>query len=644
MATVVPTWQYVRDVISDNIDKASLAASAAERGLEELRSSITSLPFSQIDTVVDAGLTWRPVSPHGETVSISWGDLPTIAEPVNLEWTATVTTPTDPTEPDYSGETFPTVEVPDVSVPAGIVGPADVQFTDPSGTAPVMGARIFSTAPTGATTTPIGLGAPASLPDVAGEMKALLAAETGGFSSDTGLTSAMGAFADGLGTANTDAGHPWGAAWESSAYQAMRQRADEVRDQLHTILTDPSTQGLPSSYWDRLATEALARIARKKVGALRRAQNGGAASYWGLPTEAVLSLTQRAEQDASEEYRAIEGEIVKKRTELVREAYFKAIDVLVDMERWMVTTAQAVKKQAVDTLNTVFGMRVAMYNANLAQFKYVFDRVQTSIDALTTDNKMALEAWGNRLRAMEAELRADETTANIFSTEMSGYKIGRETHFDGIDAQVRLWSAKTEGVARFEGLKQEKAKTDIAYFGAVVDRVQAIASATASLLSARSTAQNARVEAEKSAVNLDVAKNTAAIERAKLVQDARQSEGQLTVQGDTARNNTEIERFKALLSTWSSQAELDLDLDKAQNQARLDNARIRQQAQQADSALEVSQAQYVTSQTNAVLQAIAASYVGIYQALLQVSDVKLGSSADYNYQESASKNQEKVWD
>lgn len=604
MAT--PTWEYVQQIIADNIDKADLAAGAAERGLDELRSSITGLPFTSIDTGVG-------------NITLDWRNPQIVGENFTPEWTATVTDPSSVTEPDYSSETLPTVTVHDVTVPAGVSGPvADLEFTDPTGNAPVMGARIFSGPPEAKTTTPIGFGPPSALPDVAGDMQALLSPEDGTFAPDTSLSSAMGTFATkaASGASSFSMEHPWGSVWETTAYPLMQQRADEVRRQLFNILNDPATQGLPSSYWEQLVTEAASRIARKKVGALRRAQNGGAASHWGLPTEAMLALTQAVEQDAAEELQAIEGEIVKKRTELVREAYFKAIDVLVDMERWMVSTSQEIRKQAVALFSTIWGMRVQMYNANLAQFKYVFDSVGMNIEALSTDNKTALEEWGSALRAMEATLKADEITAQIFRTETEGWKVGREAHYQGIDAKVRLWAAQVDGAVKFEGLKLDKDKTDLDHYKSVVGKIQSLASATATLLTARSGKLGAQIDADKTKIQLDTAKNTTAIDRAKLIQAAQQANAQFSIQLDTAKNDGELRK-----------------------------AGLNQQAQETDARLEVAQAQFVAEKSRAILEVLAAHYVGIYQSLLQVSDVNLSSGWSGSSSESvtASRNQATVW-
>lgn len=605
MAT--PTWEYVQQVISDNIDKADLASGVAERGLEELQAAITALPFSTVDTSI------------GTAVTLEWNDIPTIGETVIPEWTATVSDASVATEPDYSAEVLPDVSIGSISVPSGVSGPIDdITFSEPTDPRPIMGAKIFAGAPAESTTTPIGFGPPSALPDVAGSLKALLSAETGGFSPDSSLSSALGSFAAKIATAasafNLD--HPWGSDWEGTAYPLMQQRADEVRRQLFNILNDPATQGLPSAYWEQLATEAAARISRKKVGALRRAQNGGAASYWGLPTEAMLALAQSAEQDASEELQSIEGEIAKKRTELVREAYFKAIDVLVDMERWMIATAESTRKLAVDIFNALFGARVQMYNANLAQFEQVFKQVGMNIDALTTDNKMALEAWASRLKAMEATLEADKTTAQIFSTETEAWKVGRQTHYEGIDEQIKLWAAKVDGAVKFEGLKLDKEKTDLEHYKSVVAKVQGLASAAAQLLSARATALNAQLEADKTAVQLDTAKNSTAIERARLNITAQQAV-----------------------------AQLGLQLDTAKNEGSLKKATLNQQAQETNAKLEISQSEFVSEKTIAILQAVAASRVGMYQALLQMSDVGLKSDWSGSSREdtSASRNQAIVW-
>lgn len=513
-----PTWQFVKEVVSENINKADAAYLVARDALQALADQYRSLVQDRVTPTIHAGAL--------------------------IDWPNTITPPAQPVEPDYSGEAPDPVTVYDINKPGGIAVPGSpgyaVDLSGQPGVLPDMG------------TIEVPLLDPLPLIDVP------------------------------IPTLDIQTLHTT----FSFAEPVYTERVSPlVRAGIERVLS--GDMGIPQAYWEAIWTEAANDLAKQQVGALRNARNRGAASYWGLPTEAVLAASRAIQDETTRNLSKARLEQAKQQAVFAREDFWQGVQQGIAYEQQWLAFHEQVANRALAAAEQAVKLAIEIQNAIIQQHNLRLEAAKITGELANTKIQSAMSRNAQLIQIMNAKLQLEEFKIKRFQAEWQGYQIDKTTHIQSAAERIKWWNGLVDADARYEQLQLQKSDTDLKKYAAVLSKVETIARATGTLLQARTGVQAFDLDKQKAAIALDQTKNATTLDIAKMVQEAQK----LTAQ------------------------------------------------------LEISQAEWIGGQGAELMKAIATHATGMYQALLTVSDVNLSSgwSGSSSTSVSASRNAELLW-
>lgn len=523
ISTDTPTWQYVKDVIAANITKADTAVGVAYGQLE-----VISKRYQDIMNSLPA--EWFVDTDIGTNTTITW--------------TSPVTGTKGVSEPSYTDDVPTDAAVPDVNIPSAIVVQAQPKWEFEQDDPPAIGEMIkYGSLPTLGTIDNINV----SVPDF--EIEYL----------DTEFE------------------------YEEDSYE--EQLAGSVKSNIARVLG--GNLGIPQEYWDAMWAKASGDLAAQQVGLARNARNRGAATHWGLPTEAVLTASRAVQDEGTQKLSLVRIEQAQEQARLAHADFWKAIDAAIRFEQQWIDLHNKMSDRALAAAQQLSAVAIQVHNANVVQYNALVEKAKTTLAVQNSQIEATLKEYAAKLQKSEIEIKRNQSTISLLSAETQVYSVSQTVQIQAIAEKVKWWNSQWESHSRYEKLKQEKAQLDISNYAALLSKIQAISQATAQVL-------NARVGAEE-----------------------------LTLKSQTAK----------------------LSQEQMVNAAALDVSKLTQAAEQANAQLQVAQSQWLNGQGSALLQHISQLSYSLAQALVTVSDVNLGSTygASDGYSESASHNSEKVW-
>lgn len=519
----VPTWQYVQEVISDNIGKAETAINLANGYLEIISDRYN-------DILNDEPISWVVDINVGTDTPLTWSD------PVVLNQ--------EPTEPDYSGDVPSATIVPAVTIPSGI-----------SVTAPPVWDLELDEIP--ATPTLLEYSA---LPTL--EPLPLIDIDIPVF--DVALLTTEFSF--------TEAPYTDRVAQENEA-EILRVLGGDL--------------GIPQAYWDDLWAKVSGDLAEQQVGLARNARNRGAATFWGLPTEAVLTASRAVQDEANKKLQLVRIEQAQKQAELAHDDFWKAVDAALKYEQQWIDFHNQVQARALTAAQALATVAIQVHNANVARYNLLLQSAKLEAEVLTLKVETILKKYEAQLRVNQAQIEQNKGVIAVFQAEVQAYSVSQTTQIQAIAEKIKWWNATVVADTGYKSLTLDKAKVDITNYSALLSKIDTLSRGAAALLAAR----------------------TGVAEYA-------------------LKNQLGI-----------------LEQQKNKNASILDVSRLTQAAQEVKAKLDIAQTEWLGGQGNALLENLAQLATGLAQALVTVSDVNLGSSysAGNSYNESASHNAEKVW-
>lgn len=358
-----------------------------------------------------------------------------------------------------------------------------------------------------------------------------------------------------------------------------------VRAGIERVLS--GDMGIPQPYWDAIWAEAANDLARQQQAALRNARNRGAASHWGLPSESVLAASRAVQDDTARQMSQTRLEQAKQRAVFAREDFWQGIQQGIAYEQQWVDFHQATANRSLAAAEQSVKLAIEIHNGRIAQHNLLLEAAKLTGEISNLKTQSTISRNAQKLQILSAQLEGEKFKVERFQAEWQGYQIEKTMHIQSVAERVRWWNGLVDAHARYETLHQQKGDLDLRRYGAMLSKIETISRAVSAVLTARTGAQSFDIEKQRAVFGADQAKNAAA----------------------------------------------------------LDRARIQQEAQRALADMDAAQLQWLGSQGIELLKAIATNSVGMYQALLTVSDVNLSSSWSGSASDSttASRNEDLRW-
>lgn len=345
--------------------------------------------------------------------------------------------------------------------------------------------------------------------------------------------------------------------------------------------------GLPKRYWEAIWAEAANDLARQQVGVLRNARNRGAASYWGLPSEAALSAARAVQDETTRQLSKTRLEQVKQQATFARDDFWQGIQQGIAYEQQWLNFHEQVANRALAAAEQVVKLAIEIQNARIQQHNLLLESAKIMGELNNLKVQSAISRNAQVLQILSAQIQVEKFKIDRFQAEWQGYQIDKSVHIQSAGERLKWWNGIVDADARYEQLQLQQSDTDLKKYAALLSKIETIARATATLLQARTGAQAFDLDKKKAVLAQDQAKNATLLEISKLIQAAKETNAKLNI----------------------------------------------------------SQAEWIGGQGAEILKAIATHSVGMYQALLTVSDVNLSSGWSGSSSDSvtASRNVEKVW-
>lgn len=455
-----------------------------------------------------------------------------IANAGDLTWSDPDTLPTAPVEPDYAADVVDPggPDIGDVTIPTAVGSVDDMpDWEDPAATPPDAMPEVPGSL---AMTAPTDLD---ELPDITAVAPII----------DVGVLDDEFAFSEPV---------------------YVERVSGAVQANIEYVLS--GNLGLPDAYWTSLWESAANDLARQQVGRQRNARNRGAASYWPLPSETVLAEQRRIDDEGVRSVQLDRLEKAKAQAVFAREDFWQAISQGIAYENQWIAAHEQMAARALSAAEQLHGLKVQVHNANVARYNAALEAAKLDGTIEDMQVKRTLSKHQALLSQNGVEIEQDKQRVARYQAQYQGYGLERDAYTSKIAAQVQMFNSQVDGAAKFEALKQEKNKLDLDKYGKQLAEIEAVASATASVLQARTGAQE-----------FDLRK---------------------------------------LMS--------DFSISESKNKLNLEVSRINQAAQEAAARIDVAQAQWAGGQGVAVKQSVAELAFGYAQAALAASDVSLGAS------------------
>lgn len=503
--TSIPTWEYVQQVVARNIGKSETAIGVAEAHINAISDAYVGIQEGDwnVDTEVgtDVTLNWTGLTQGGSAIEPDQlTDLPDSVEVRNstvqvidagVAPTWNVDAPSAPS--NLPGATLPTVatlpavSAINVSVPAVTVAAANHGFTatgspgwalDLGGTPGAVAddaispIDVLGTVPAiDADATAIDVAA-ANRPDVpikpqlwdvdlSGTPEALAAPVLSAVAQLNALP-----LIDVV-TPTMDVALLEGEfVFAETSY--VERVSTEIEANIKTALG--GQLGLPQGYWDALWAEVSNDLARLQVGELRNARNRGAATHWGLPTEAVLAASRAIQDEGARKLQAARLEQAKQHAVMAREDYWQAITQGITYEKMWIDQSDKVNQRALAAAEHAIAMSIQVHNSNITQFNA---RLATAQLAGTIDEmkvKRLLSKHSQELQSNAMEISQDKALIERWLGEWQGFDTEHKLEIAEVSERVKAWNTEIGARVSVAGLELDTTKTNVGRYQAILEK------------------------------------------------------------------------------------------------------------------------------------------------------------------------------
>lgn len=489
MATFVEQSDLVVDVVQDSRNLVEQYLGIARDYLEQY---------------ADQGATWS----SSNLVDV---DIGTTA---GVTWTKTITAPTAPTEPDYSGDVPSDPSLTAVTVPTNV------------GTVDLLGSWDADL-----TGEPTGLGTYS--PSAVATLDTLPLIEAIAPSVDVSLLDETFSFSE-------------------TAYSA--EITPTIKTELLAVLG--GDLGLPATYWTSLLAQSSAAAGRERVAQQRRARNFGAAGYWDMPSITVAEASKRVEDQYLEAVNMSRLQQEQQQAIMAREDFWAAVEQGLKYEDMFYTGHQKAMDRALAAAQAAVNLKIAQHNANVTRLNALIEvaKIDVTIDQAQVDR--VLRKHATELQANAVEIEQDKQKVSRFSAETGWQQVDRTTQIQNLAEQYRRFAAQASAAQGFEGLKQQKDSNSIQAYTAILGQIDAVASATSKVLAARTAAKELELRGSLGAFTEDQAKNDARLRVAALDQAAQEAASRLDIAQAqfSAQYGAELYKNLSVLSSGIGQA------------------------------------------------------------------------------------------
>jgi hypothetical protein len=287
--------------------------------------------------------------------------------------------------------------------------------------------------------------------------------------------------------------------------------------------------GLPASYWEDIWQRASGTIAKVAVGKLRQSRNRGAASWWSLPSEAVLSAARQIQDETAKSLQLDRLEKAVQEAVFAREDFWKGMDAAIKYEELFLTAHQQMAARTLEAAKETVNSLIAVYNANLAGFTFILEAAKTEVEI----DKITYEALTAKYQALAqmyaAQVQQSEGEIKLYASKLDGYKIEKELLIQNAAEQVKYWNGVVDADIKYKTLIQSVDDLKVKAYTADTQGFAAIYNAANSLYDLRIKGAKYPAEYAQIEASLDEAKNKIEIEKGRLITESQKAKAQLDV-------------------------------------------------------------------------------------------------------------------
>jgi PP-loop superfamily ATP-utilizing enzyme len=304
--------------------------------------------------------------------------------------------------------------------------------------------------------------------------------------------------------------------------------------------------GLPSTYWSAIWTRVADDLARLQVAKLRRIRNSGAASWWSLPSEAILSQSREV---ADETTRAIQLDKLEKAVQeavFAREDFWKAVDAAIRYEQIFVDIHNEAARRTLEAAKESVNSLIAVYNANLAGFTFILEKAKAEIEidkityeALTAKYQAQAQVYATNIDKYRGQI-------DLYNSEINGYKIEKELLIQNLGEQVKYWNGVVDQDVKYKELAKQANELEVRAYDSEVQGFVGMYNAANSLLDARIKAAKYPAEYAQIEAQLDQAKNQIEVAKGELIVRSQEAAARIDVAQEQWAQTNYIENLKSV--------------------------------------------------------------------------------------------------
>lgn len=301
--------------------------------------------------------------------------------------------------------------------------------------------------------------------------------------------------------------------------------------------------GLPTAHWDAIWTRAASDIARLQVTKARKNRNSGAASWWSLPSETVLS---QARELADETTRSLQLDRLEKAVQeaiFAREDFWKGIEAALKYEELFINIHIESAKRALQAATETINSLIAVYNANLAGYAYLLEqaKAEVEIDRITYDALIAkYQATAQVYTATVDRYRGE---IDLYKAKIDGYKVEKDLLITNLAEQVKYWNGVVDQDVKYKTLIKDVNELEVKAYDSEVQGYVGIYNAANSYLEAQIKAAKYPAEYAALELQLDDAKNKIEIAKGELIVRSQEAKSRIDVAQAQWANSLYIENY-----------------------------------------------------------------------------------------------------
>lgn len=301
--------------------------------------------------------------------------------------------------------------------------------------------------------------------------------------------------------------------------------------------------GLPTVHWDAIWTRSAADIAKIQVTKLRKNRNSGAASWWSLPSETVLSQTREITDETTRSLQLDRLEKAVQEAVFAREDFWKGIDAALKYEELFINIHIESAKRALAAATETVNSLIAVYNANLAGYTFILEKAKTEVEI----DKITYEALIAKYQAV-AQMYAAQITRytgeiDLYRSKIEGYKVEKGLLIENLAEQVKYWNGVVDQDVKYKTLIKDVNDLELKAYTSEVEGYVGIYNAANSYLEAQIKAAKYPAEYATLETDLDKAKNQIEIAKGELIVRSQEAKSRIDVAQAQWANSLYIENY-----------------------------------------------------------------------------------------------------